>query len=242
MKQPLDTMSFTMQALHREWTAEEIPVLQAEISIPQCEGRHLERIPRRLNRYYRQCANAFLRYCNRFLYPQALADFTAARQSGAPLPCAGAALRCTVTCNQGGVFSSYMDCTEWEHTARALTLRRADTWDLHTGYPISARECFAKGAPLRRLCLHAARQECERKSRAGLAQYATHLSARLRRHLNLRNFYLTGEGFHFFYQPYAIAPAAEGCPTFSMPFSDEKYGPFWPIITGLTCKNEKPIV
>lgn len=229
VKQPLDVLSFTIQTLQREWTAEEIPVLQAVISIPQTSSDHPGPAERRLNRYYRQCANAFLRYCQRFLYPQALADFTAARQTGAPLPCAHASVECTATCNQSGVFSSYMDCTEWKHTSHALTLRRADTWDLHTGYPIGARDCFAKGAPVRRLCLQAARTQCAQKSRAGLAHYADHLPHRLRRHLNLRNFYLTAEGFYFFYQPYTIAAGAEGIPTFTILFSEEKCGPIWPI-------------
>ena len=40
----------------------------------------------------------------------------------------------------------------------------------------------------------------------------------LRRRFNAQNFYLTAEGLSFFYPMYAIAPAAEGIPTFTAPF------------------------
>lgn len=241
MKQLLESTDYVMLEQQRQWTEGEIPVMTATITAPQFGQGAKNRISRRLDRYYRQCTRSFLSYCNRYLYPQALIEFKSACQAGAPLPHAHANLQFTVACNQEHVFSLYADCTEWAGTRNALTLRRADTWDLTTGAPISARECFPKGARVRRLCLKAAREHCARQSAAGLSVYADDLSLRLRRHLNLRNFYLSEEGFHFFYQPYAIAPAVEGCPTFFLPFSSET-GPFWPVNHGFPCKTEKAIV
>ena len=48
----------------------------------------------------------------------------------------------------------------------------------------------------------------------------------LRRRFNRENFYLCPDGLRFFWQMYAIAPAAEGIPTFFLPFSAE--GCRWP--------------
>lgn len=41
----------------------------------------------------------------------------------------------------------------------------------------------------------------------------------LRRHFNPRNFYLTDSGLAFFYPMYAIAPAMEGIPVFTLPWN-----------------------
>ena len=124
VKSIIEAVSFTMQEEERQWFADEIPVLRAELSTPQCSRLQSGRVSRRLNRYYRQCARAFLAYCSHYLYPQALNAFEQARQAGAPLPCAAAQLHCTVTCNQNQVLSLYIDCTEWVGTRDALTLRR----------------------------------------------------------------------------------------------------------------------
>ena len=228
VKQSLEAADYVMQEQQRQWTEGDIPVMTATITIPQFGKGAKDRVSRRLERYYRQCARSFLSYCNRYLYPKALADFNGACQTGAPLPCAQASLRFTVTCNREHVFSLYADCTEWAGTRSALTLRRADTWDLTTGLPIAARECFPRSTHVRRLCLAAAREHCAQQLDAGISVYVENLSFRLRRHLNLRNFYLSEEGFHFFYQSCTIAPAFEGCPTFFLPFSSET-GPIWPV-------------
>lgn len=135
-----------------------------------------------------------------------------------------------MTCNERGVLSLYSDCTEWAGTPEALTLRRADTWNLETGYPITASECFRRGTRVRALCLAAAREQCRRQQESSLAVYHPDFSRRLRRNLNLRNFYLSEKGFHFFYQPWAIAPGFEGCPPSCCPFPTAK--PMQPARSG----------
>ena len=67
VKHAPDTLTYTMQTIQRQWTADEIPVLQAALSVPQCTGDRPGRTARRLSRYYRQCTEAFLRYCGREL-------------------------------------------------------------------------------------------------------------------------------------------------------------------------------
>lgn len=227
MKTVLETADYTMQEEQRQWASGDISVMTADIAVPRFGREDADRVSRRLNRYYCQCVGAFLSYCSHTLYPQALAEYSRADPASAAPPRARASLRCTVTCNQDRILSLYTDCTEWAGTSRSLTLRRADTWNLAEGMPVTAHDCFPGGTKIRRLCLSAAQDHCARQHAAGLSVYAGDLSLRLRRHLNLRNFYLSPEGFHFFYQPYAIAPASEGCPTFLLPFSADP-GPIWP--------------
>lgn len=227
VKHEIDLSGFTLQQEETQWHSGEIPVLSAVLSVPRWSKPPHSRAERRLARYYAQYRRAFLSYCRQDLYPRALEEFRAAQQRSAPFSCARASLRCRITYRDTRLLSLYLDCTEWEHTARALTLRRADTWELSTGTLLSARDCFPRGSAIRHQCFSAALAQCRAAEDAGRSAYLPHLSFRLRRHLNLRNFYLTPEGFHFFYQPYAIAPAFEGCPDFFLPFSEEN-GPFLP--------------
>ena len=62
---------------------------------------------------------------------------------------------------------------------------------------------------------------------AGTARYREDWRRRLRRSFNARNFYLTAEGLCYFFPMYALAPAAEGIPTFTVPYrhSGEKERP-----------------
>lgn len=59
----LETEAFTAE---REWCVEGIPVLTAAVSLPRPVGPQTRTL-RRIRRYYRAQAGAFLRYCQRQL-------------------------------------------------------------------------------------------------------------------------------------------------------------------------------
>ena len=71
-----------------------------------------------------------------------------------------------------------------------------------------------------------------RQEAAGMARYHEKWRQELRRNFNRENYYVTPEGLQFFWQMYAIAPWAEGVPTFSLPFGEQ--GCAWPIPESLT--------
>ena len=229
LKQNTGSAVCTIEERTQTWTEDDLPVLKAILSVPVWKSAAPHTAARRMDHYYRRCSRAFLHYCSIMLLPTARAQFLQAGERGAPLPCAVARMDCHITLQTPALLSLYLDCTEWAGTPQALTLRRSDTWDVRTGYPIAAQDCFPHGVSLRQRCLAAAREKCSRQSEADMAVYADHLSGRLRRNLNLRNFYLEKDGFRFFYQSCTIAPPYAGCPSFALPFSEEK-GPFLPII------------
>ncbi len=55
----------------------------------------------------------------------------------------------------------YSDCTEWAGTPEARRCG-ADTWNLETGYPITASECFPRGTRVRALP-GSSREQCRRQ-------------------------------------------------------------------------------
>ena len=227
-KPTTENINYTLSEAKKQWFVSEIPVLQAVISIPQCTSKKPTSIEKRLNRYYQQCSRSFLSYCERYLYPKAAAEFKNCVSSGIPFALPEAAYTSNISCTENQILSAYTDCTERFSAAQELIVRYSDTWDLRAGRPISAKECFPHSTKLKKLCTESALKHCQTQISAGLCVYLDHLPMRLKRYFNPRNFYLSDTGFHFFYQPYSIAPASEGFPTFCLPFSDES-GPVWPV-------------
>lgn len=205
--------SFTAE---REWTVEGVPVLSAEVRVPQPEPA-ADKVSRRIKRFYRLQCRAFLRYCERCLLPQAAAEYYAALEASRPLPAFRAELDYQVTYDQGGLWSLYTQVRERTGDRPALLTRRGDTWDLTVGYPVPLKDFFPAGAAWKKQLLSLASEEVRRRERAGAGRFREGWRKALRR-FNPQNFYLTEEGLAFFYPMYAIAPASEGIPVFLMPY------------------------
>ena len=217
MKERLIQLHTEPMATEREWTVEEIPVLTASVSLPEpvpAAGP----VSRRIRRYYQLQLRSFLRYCESWLLPQVSAEYRTALADSSPLPHFRAELTYQVTYNEGGLWSLYTQSRERVPGGRAALIRRGDTWDLSTGYPVSLSSLFPRRSGWKRRLLEQAEAEIRRQEAAGAAQYSEGVHRLLRRHFNPQNFYLTAEGLAFFYPMYAIAPAAEGIPVFTIPY------------------------
>ena len=225
MKNCIHSLELETFSAVREWTADGIPVLQAEISLP-CPVSPKGRIQRRIERFYQLQSRSYLRYCENWLAPKATADYHRALADSAPLPQYTARLTYQITCNENGILSLFTDSHEFTG-GRTLVLRRGDTWELQTGYPLPAAAFFPKHTPLRRLLLRTAADEIRRQEDTGIARYAENWPQAMKRTWNRSNFYITPDRFCFFWQMYAIAPAAEGIPVFSTPL-DSSLFPFPP--------------
>lgn len=220
MRQRLQQLHTESFAAEREWTVEGIPVLTAAVSLPRPEPA-ADRTPRRIQRYYQLQSRSFLRYCESELFPQAEAEYRAALAASAPLPQFRAELSYCVTYNQGGLWSLYTQSRESGMPGRTLLTRRGDTWDLSAGYPASLTDFFPPRSGWKKRLIGLAEAEIRRQEAAGVARYHEDWRKRLRRTFNAQNFYLTEEGLTFFYPMFAIAPAVEGIPAFTLPFGAE---------------------
>lgn len=220
--QGLETELFTAE---RQWSVEDIPVLTATVSLPRptdCSGR----AARRIDRFYQLQARSYFRYCENWLFPKAAAEYRQALADSGPLPHYTADLTHQVTCCEHGIWSLHTDTRECLG-GRAEVLRRGDTWDLRTGYPVPLSSFFPRRTAVRKLLLQTAEGEILRQEAAGVAQYHEKWRQALRRSFNRENYFVTPDGLCFFWQMYAIAPRAEGVPTFSLPFGQQ--GCRWPL-------------
>lgn len=217
MKDCLQTLEVETFAADREWAVDGVPVLTAALSLPRPADRK-SRTARRIDRFYQLQGRAYLRYCEGWLFPKAAAEYRQALAGSAVLPHYTAALIYRVTCSERGVWSVFTDARE-EIGGRRSILRRGDTWDLCAGYPMPLSAFFPKRYPIRKKLLQTAEVEIRRQESAGISRYHEKWRQELRRSFNRENFYVTPDGLRFFWQMYAVAPAVEGIPTFSLPFS-----------------------
>ena len=205
-------------AAEREWTVEGIPVLTASVEVPQPQGTDI--VSRRIRRYYQTQCRSFLKYCERWLLPQAEAEYRSALAASAPLPCFRAELGYRVTYNEGGLWSLYTQSREHTLPGPALLTRRGDTWDLTTGYLVPLSAFFPVRSSWRKQLLSLAAEEIQRQERAGISRYDPDWRKKLRRRFNSRIYYLTEEGLTYFFPMYAGAPAAEAIPAFTLPYGE----------------------
>lgn len=199
---------------------EDIPILYAEARLPHWVGKG----GKHFNRYYQACARTFERYCAQSLYPCAETACKQSVESAGALHQWRATLLPTITYETSALLSLYTDTAETDGTHRTI-LRRGDTWDLRRGLPVALSDFFPAHTPWRRRLLALAAQEIEAQETQGIALYHEDWQRKLRSAFHSNHFYLTSEGLCFFYQMYAIAPAAEGIPTFCLPY-DAEQGPF----------------
>lgn len=203
----------------REWVSDGIVVLHASVRVPR-PVPSTGGVFRRVRRYYQLQSQAFFRYCQRELLPQAAAEYAAALTCSRPLPDFHAELDYHVTYNEGGFWSLYTQSREiWP--GGTLLVRRGDTWDLGAGYPVPAAKFFSGAGPLRKALLSAAETEIQRRQAAGAGLWREDWRRGLRRFYNPDNYYLTEDGFAFFYPMLSIAPASAGIPVFTLPYSKE---------------------
>lgn len=213
----LHTEPFTAE---REWTVDGIPVLTATVSLPR-PVPSTGRIAGRIDRYYQLQSRSYLRYCEHWLLPSAAEEYRAALAASSPLPHFTAELAYRETYNEGGLWSLYTQSWETGLPGQTSVVRRGDTWDLTSGYPVALSALFPRRSNLKKNLLARAEAEIQRQEKAGVARYHEAWRRALRRNFNPQNFYLTADGLAFFYQMYAIAPSVEGVPTFLLPWDTE---------------------
>lgn len=207
----MDQNTYDSQPQCRSWSFEEIPVLTACWSDPKLPPA-APRVVRRIQRFYQMQRRAFLRYCEGWLYPQAIDALAAAQETSAPLPQIQAELRICDCFQSGGIWSLYSEIRE-SGLGRAQLRRTGDTWDLASGYLLPLSHFLPGG---RRELIARTVAEMERRETAGLLRCQENWRRNARRCFDARRFYLTEEGLKWFY-PTGVLTSA-GPMVFTLPY------------------------
>lgn len=212
-------LTVTPREAVRVWDADGIPILRGSASLPETPGK--DRRCRRVRSFYALQERMFFRYCERDLRPWAETEYREARRNSGPLTCLEASLEFRETYRAGRLWSLYTELRENAAPGPPSRRRWGDTWDLATGYPVALSDFFRGRPRWKRDFLLLAAAEIERQEKRGLSRYYPDWRQRLRRAFHTRNYYLTPDGIAFFFPMYALAPALEGVPTFTLPWDGD---------------------
>lgn len=210
----------SVEVKRQEWelTLEGEPVLHCVLTQPVCTGtwKGLEAI----NRCYRHAAEIWRRRWERELYCMACLDLADRRARGKPFRPWQARLTTQITYQGNGVLSLFQDGTEQAGYDRPLTVRRGDTWDLQTGAPQSLARFCSGQRHWKRKILEQVCQQMQMRLAQGESLLDTDCIRKRKKYFREDCYYLTSEGANVFFPMYAIAPGAEGIPTFCVTLPD----------------------
>lgn len=193
----------------RVWDMDGLPVLRARIDLPAPKSH------RSIRSFYALQSHAYLRYCERFLFPRASAAFRLALEESRPFTPYEASLTWHKTYESDTVLSLWIQSREL--TDSLFLQRRGDTWDLTSGAPFAPSRIL----PRRRkhLFYEIACAETERRIRCGALHCREHWHRFLRRSLNPQNFCLSPEGLLFFLPMHTLSETSPEIPTFTIPWT-----------------------
>lgn len=169
---------------------------------------------RRIGRYYQYAADRWRTRWETCLFASACEELKRAREQSFPFRPWEAALDFTVTYNEKGLFSLYMDAYEFTGGAHGNTVRCGDAWDLNSGMPCTLPMFFPRGSRWRWESIAAVRTEIERQIATGDYMYLDGWYQAAAKEFDPCRFYLTDQGATVFYPLYSLAPYVEGFPAF----------------------------
>lgn len=194
-------------------------VLSYKISYPVFESAVFFAPASRINRYYKDKAMAFERYCRTALYRMACESADYAKKNSYPLMQLEAVQNFLVTYNENCALSLYFDRYIFTGGAHGTTERFSQSWDLSGGGSrIMLSELFKKDFDYIRYVKNKVVDEIKKDKTAYFDDFEQNVSDTL----NKNNFYITPEGLFIYFGQYDIAPYSTGIPVFLIPY--EKNG------------------
>lgn len=169
---------------------------------------------RRVGRYYHQLTQHWRARWEVVLYRRACGTLAAAREHSLPFHPWEAALDYTVTHNEAGLLSLYLDAYEYTGGAHGMTVRCAGTWDLSNGCPRSLGSFFPPRCRWRQTVVNTVREQWAARLAQGETMYLDGWEQAVDSAFDPERFYLAPEGLTVFYPLYTLAPYAEGLPAF----------------------------
>lgn len=204
----------------RTLTLEGEPVLKFSLSCPRVEDGGLG--GRWINRYYARLSRSWRRRWEREVYWLACLDLAAHREAARPFTPWTGELRGETALLRDGTLSLRFFGSEVRGDGRPARVRWGDVWNLREGAPKPLKELYpGKKGRKKQLWRDVLRQGEERRQ-AGDCFLDPDWAKKAKKNHLLRGWCLTEGGVEFSLPQCAAAPAAEGCPVFTLPLEEEK--------------------
>lgn len=200
----------------RDFTYRQIPVLTAEAEFPYYTMK-ISGAQARINGRIRSQIAAFFQNA-RALYRQAVVEYQEALKNNYPFRPFQSLLRYEVTYNANCYASQYRDYYQYTGGAHGNTVRRSDTFSLHTGSALPLSYFFPAGTDLAETLLPLIIEQAEKNMADNPDIYFEDYKKLMRKNFHADQYYLSPEGLSMYYQQYDIAPYAAGIIVFTLPY------------------------
>ena len=195
------------------------PVLEYILSWPRVEGGGLG--GRWIGRYYARLAERWRERWEREVYWRACLELAARREAARPFSPWYGELTGETVLLEGGVLSLRFQGREVRGDGRPARVRWGDVWALREGAPRPLGALFPGEKGWRGRLWRALVRQGEELRRSGGCFLDGDWARKAKGARPLRGWCLTGEGIEVSLPQCAAAPAAEGCPTFTLPLEKE---------------------
>jgi len=202
-------------------------LLTYRIEYPEFYSSCYQMCLRKINKFYRNKALEFQRYCETELFHMAIEQYKEAIENGFPIRIFEALQVYNVTYLRSCIISVYFDRYEYTGGAHGNTIRSSQTWHLQECEKIKLRQLVSCMPDYKTYIL----AEVEAQIRKNPDIYFENYKELIAETFNEENFYCTPEGIVVYYQLYDIAPYSSGIREFLIPYSDCAVDP------GSTCRE-----
>lgn len=204
----------------RVLTLEGEPVLKFSLSRPRIEGGGLG--VRWINRYYIRLAAQWRRRWEREVYWRACLELAGQREAARPFTPWTGELRGETALFRDGTLSLRFFGSEVRGDGKPARVRWGDVWNLREGAPKPLKELFPGKRDWKKGLRRALIQQGEERRRSGDCFLDPDWAQKARKVHPLRGWCLTEEGLELSLPQCAAAPAAEGCPVFTLPLEEKQ--------------------
>ena len=199
------------------------PVLTYTLRWPRLEGAGLG--GRWISRYYARLAGQWRRRWEREVYWLSCLELAARREAAKPFTPWTGELTGETALLEGGVLSLRFWGCEVRGDGRPARVRWGDVWNLREGAPKPLRSLFTGEKGWRKRLWRTLVRQGEERRQAGDCFLDGDWARRAKKTHPFRGWCLTGEGVEVALPQCAAAPAAEGCPVFTLPLTKTDPGP-----------------
>jgi len=170
---------------------------------------------RKVNKFYKDKALEFQRYCQTELFEMAVEQYNDDIENGFPVRVFEALLVYEVTYLNSCVISVYFDRYEYTGGAHGNTVRYSQTWNLQSCGLIKLWQLVCCSPDCKAYIL----SEVEAQIQEEPDIYFENYKELINKTFNPNSFYCTPEGISVYYQQYDIAPYSSGIREFLMPYT-----------------------
>lgn len=199
-------------------------LIDISIAYPQVVMKSNPPVSSKISDFYRQTALNYYNYAMDKLYHTALDDYHERKNNRIPFHTYTAMMTYEVPLNLNGLLSITYDIYEFTGGAHGNTVKHADTWNMLSGNRLDLSDYFISPS-YKSIIFHNITAQISDQIAQGNNYYFDNYQTNVFKYFNENNYYLTPDGFAFFYPLYTIAPYVAGIVTFIVPY--EKFDGYY---------------